>query len=180
MRAPAGSYRLGPGDATLTVRTGTAGPMARAGHSLTIAVADWSAQLELSEDPAASSLSLTADSASLQVVDGHGGPKPLTDGDKPKIEATINDRILKRSRIEFRSSAVREEGDGSLWIEGELTLLGASGPAAFSLAIDDDRHLSGAATIAQTAFGIEPYSAMMGALRVSDEVTIEVDGRLPA
>ena len=37
--------------------------------------------------------------------------------------------------------------------------------------------MSGSATVAQTAFGMKPYSALFGALKVADEVEIEIDAK---
>jgi polyisoprenoid-binding protein YceI len=179
MPSPSGSFQIGPDTATLTVRTGTAGAMAKAGHSLVIEVGAWSAQLELADDPAAGSVSLDADSTSLTVISGSGGPKPLSDADKAKIAGIINDKVLRGSRITFTSTGV-EPSEGSTWrIRGDLTLLGATGPVEFALTIGDDGRFSATTEIAQTAFGMEPYSAMMGALKVKDELVIGVDGHLP-
>ncbi len=180
MSSHSGSYTLGPDNATLTVRTGTAGAMAKAGHNLEIRVGAWSAQLTLGDDPAAMSLSLEVDSSSLSVISGAGGPKTLSDDDKVKIKKTIDDKMFKGREISFRSSGAHEDGAGGLHVHGELNLLGRTGPAEFSLKIDDDGHLSAVTEVAQTAFGIEPYSAMLGALKVKDEVEIAVDGVLPA
>jgi polyisoprenoid-binding protein YceI len=174
-----GTYTLGPADATLTVRTGTAGPMAKAAHNLELWVTSWSAELVVGEELSRTTLSLEADSRSLRVIGGHGGPKPLTDADKPRVEANIDNKVLKGGEISFRSTAVGGDGD-RLAVEGELSLLGSTGPASFTLTVGEDGHISASTTVTQTAFGIEPYSAMMGALRVSDEVGIEIDGRLPA
>jgi polyisoprenoid-binding protein YceI len=178
MSSHSGSYRLGPDNATLTVKTGTAGAMARAGHNLEIRVTAWSAQLDLGDDATATSLTLEVDSSSLRVIAGSGGPKPLSDDDKPRIQQTITDKIFKGGEISFRSTGADDAG-GGLHIHGELNLLGTTGPADFTLAIDDGGHFSAATEVTQTAFGIQPYSAMMGALKVKDEVAIVVDGALP-
>lgn len=179
MSSHSGTYTLGPDNATLTVRTGTDGVMAKAGHSLEIRVAAWSAQLELGEDPAATTLSLEVDSHSLSVIDGVGGPKALTDEDKVKIAQRIDEKIFRGREIRFRSTGAHADGSSSVHVHGELNLLGATGPAQFTLGIDADGHLSAVTKVAQTAFGIEPYSAMMGALKLADEVEISVDGTLP-
>ncbi len=179
MSSPSGSYTLGPDNATLTVRTGTAGAMAKAGHNLEIRVGAWSAQLELGDDPTAMALSLEVDSSSLSVLSGHGGPKALSDDDKVKIKKTIDDKMFKGREISFRSSGAHADGAGDLHVHGELNLLGTTGPAEFTLKIAENGQLSAVTEVAQTAFGIEPYSTMLGALKVRDEVEIAVDGRLP-
>jgi polyisoprenoid-binding protein YceI len=179
MTPPPGSYTLGPDNATLMIKTGTAGVMAKAGHSLDIRVAAWSAQIELGEDLAAIELSLQVDSHSLNTIDGTGGPKALTDEDKVKIDQRIDEKIFQGREISFRSTGAHADGSGSVHVHGELNLLGTTGPADFTLTIDEGGHLTAATEVAQTAFGIEPYSAMMGALKLADEVEISFNGTLP-
>jgi hypothetical protein len=180
MAFPSGSYRLGPEDATLLIKTGRTGPMAKMGHDLDIRVNAWSAQLELAEEPSASALTLEVDSSSLQVLGAADAPDALGDGDKSKIAATINERIFKGRPISFRSNRVEApRDDGTLRVFGQLDLLGTPGPIAFTLTVDANGHLSGAASVVQTAFDLKPHSAMKGALRLTDEVRVEVDGRLP-
>ncbi len=100
---PAGSYTLGPEHATLTVRTGKGGAAAKAGHNLTIEVTSWSAAFEVADDPARSSLTLSADARSLRVVDGTGGIQALGEDDKVGITKTIDEDVLKGGSIQFRS-----------------------------------------------------------------------------
>ena len=56
----------------------------------------------------------------------------LGDDDKESIEETIDDEVLKRQAIEFRSTAVQTDG-GRLRVQGDLTLAGKTGPIAFEL-----------------------------------------------
>ena len=100
--AVAGRYALGPDDATLTVATGKGGAAARAAHNLTILVQRWEASLHLADDPAATTMSLTADARSLRVLDGTGGMTALGDDDKAGITQTINDEVLKGTAIAKR------------------------------------------------------------------------------
>jgi hypothetical protein len=173
-----GTYTLGPSDATLTVRTGKAGAASRAGHNLRIEVGDWSATLTIADDPAGSSLELTADSRSLRVLEGTGGIQGLTEDDKASIGKTINDEVLKGGAISFRSSHVERTAAG-LRVQGELELFGGRRPAAFELAIDDGR-LIGEAVISHADYGTKPYSALFGTLKVADQVRVTVDGHLAA
>ncbi len=176
----AGSYTLGPEQATLTVRTGKGGAAAKAGHNLLIEVTSWSAALELAGDPARSSLTLSADARSLQVRDGSGGIQALGEDDKAGITKTIDEEVLKGGTIEFRSSSVTPSADGgTLTVSGELELLGRGAPQSFELQVDDGGHITGTATLKQTDHGIKPYSALFGTLKVLDEVVITVDGTLP-
>jgi hypothetical protein len=168
--------RFGPDNARLTVRTGRKGAASKAGHDLLIEVGSWEATLDLESPPA---LTLTADSRSLRVLEGTGGVKALDEGDKTNIAKTINDEVLKGCAIEFRSSQVNRRPDGGLSVQGELELGGRRAPAAFELSNDNGR-LTGTATVKQTDFGIKPYTALFGALKVADEVQITVEAQASA
>jgi hypothetical protein len=165
-----GTHRLGPENGTLTVRTGRTGAVAKAGHDLLLEVTAWSATLE------GGAVELTADGGSLKVREGTGGMQALDDGDVANIETTIDDEVLKRDRISFRSTRVTDTAEG-LRVEGELTLLGTTRPLAFDVTVADDR-LSAVAVVKQTDFGMKPYSALFGALKVADEVKVALDARL--
>jgi len=173
---PAGTYTLGPEHGVLSVRTGRTGAAAKAGHDLLIHVTAWQATLEVGEK---TSLVLDADSTSLRVREGTGGMQALGDDDRASIQETIDDEILKRQAIAFRSTAVETADGDRMSVRGELTLAGATAPIAFDLGVDDQGALSGSAVVKQTDWGITPYSALFGALKVADEVEVAVDARLP-
>jgi len=170
--------KLGPEDGTLTVRTGRKGAASKAGHDLRIEVTAWQATLEFGDSP---SMTLTADSRSFKVREGTGGVKSLDDDDKANIEQTIDDEVLRGGTIEFRSRRVEPGAGGdALRVEGDLDLLGTRRPVAFDLAAAGDGRLTGRATLKQTDWGMKPYSALFGTLKVADEVEVAVDARLPA
>jgi polyisoprenoid-binding protein YceI len=173
-----GTYRLGPDDGTLSVRTGRAGAAAKAGHDLLIEVAAWEATLRLGDDPAETSMELDADARSLRVREGTGGIQSLGDDDVANIHSTIDDEILKGEAIAFRSTQVTG-ADGRLAVQGELTLAGTTRPLGFDLAVGDDGRLTGVALVKQTDWGMKPYSTLFGALKVADEVRVEIDAALP-
>ena len=95
------------------------------------------------------------------------------------LEKTIDDEVLEGSGIAFRSRRVALGPNGTLRVEGELDLAGATRPVAFDLTAGDDGRLYGSARIKQTDWGIKPYSALFGTLKVVDEVGVEIDGTLP-
>jgi hypothetical protein len=170
------SQRFGPGNARLTIRTGRSGAAAKAGHDLLIEVTSWAATLDFDADPA---LTLEADSRSLRVLQGTGGAKPLSDGDKANIAKTIDGEVLKGCGIAFRSTGLDRSPDGRSWrVRGELELGRTARRAEFDLAVDAENRLTGTATVKQTDFGIKPYRALLGALRVADDVRVEIDAKL--
>ncbi len=172
----AGTQTVGPADAKLLVQTRKAGAAAIAGHNLLMEVTAWTATLTLGDEPA---LELTADPRSFKVLEGSGGIQSLGDDDKTNIEQTIDDEVLKGGTLEFRSSGI-EQVDGRLHVKGELNLLGTSRPLTFEITIGDDGRLAGEATIKQSDWGIKPYSALFGTLKVADELKVAIDGRLTA
>lgn len=170
-----GAHRLGPDNATLRVKTGRHGAASAAGHDLDIEVTSWEATLDIGDS---ASLELTADATSLQVVEGKGGMKALDDGDKADIRKSIDKDILKKKAIHFRSTDVSESG-GGLSVKGDLELVGKTGQVAFDLGVAGDGTLTGSTTLKQTDFGMKPYSALFGALKVNDEVEVVVEGKVP-
>ena len=177
MSFQAGRYRFGPDNATLAVRTERAGAAAKAGHDLVIHVTAWEATLVIGDDPAGTTMELTADATSLRVQEGTGGMKALGDDDVASIHQTIDDEVLRRQDIGFRSTSVQADGD-TLRAQGDLTIVGNTQPVAFDLVRGDGGELSGTAVVTQTAFGMKPYSALFGALKVKDEVQVVLDGHL--
>ena len=175
----AGRYRFGPDNATLAVRTERAGAAAKAGHDLVIHVTAWEATLVIGDDPAGTTMELTADATSLRVQEGTGGMKALGDDDVASIHQTIDDEVLRRQDIGFRSTSVQADGD-TLRAQGDLTIVGNTQPVAFDLVRGDGGELSGTAVVTQTAFGMKPYSALFGALKVKDEVQVVLEGHLEA
>jgi polyisoprenoid-binding protein YceI len=176
----AGTYRLGPENGTLSVRTGRTGAAAKAGHDLVMDVTAWEATLEAADDPADTRVELSADAGSLRVREGRGGMQALGEDDKANIEQTIDDEVLKRQDIAFRSTRVRAVAGGSrLDVRGELELLGTTRPVAIDLAVAGDGTLSAVAIVRQTDWGMKPYSALFGALKVADEVVVWIKAALP-
>lgn len=189
----AGTYDLGPANGQLIVKTGRTGLGRRAGHDLTIEVTQWEATATVDPaDPAASSVTVTVDVGSFAVREGTGGVKPLTDGDRAEIKRTLQREILHPDRhpsITFQSTRVTGTA-AEFEIEGELTILDQTRPvtvrgsahAGTGTGADGaagDR-LTGGATVVQSQFGIKPYSAFFGALKLADEVEIAFELGVPS
>jgi polyisoprenoid-binding protein YceI len=177
MALPPGTYTLGPDQGTLSVRTGRTGAAAMAGHNLLLHVTAWQATLAVAAEAAASTLELTVDPSSLRVIEGSGGVQALDDDNKAEIQQTIDDDVLKKQPIAFRSTSARD-ADGGLHVDGELTLRGTTAPIAFDVVLADGR-LTGTATVKQTDWKMKPYSTLFGALKVVDEVEVAVDAAFP-
>ena len=172
-----GTYTLGPANGELLVRTGRTGAAAKAGHDLTIEVSSWHATLEVGREAEQSSLTLEADGGSLVVREGKGGISALGDDDKQGIRDTIDQEVLKRTRVSFHSTAVQSAA-GGLAIQGELELMGRRAPLQFDLTDGDAGVITASAVVKQSDWGMKPYSALFGTLKVADAVEVTFAGRL--
>ena len=148
MAIEAGTYKLGPRNATLRVKTGRSGAAAKAGHNLEIEVGSWEATLEVGDS---SSLELTADATSLSVVRGEGGAQKLGDDDKADIMKSIDKDVLKKQAIVFSSKDV-EVSDSALKVSGDLSIVGRTESVRFDVSVgdDDDGKLTGGTTVKQS------------------------------
>jgi polyisoprenoid-binding protein YceI len=169
------TYRLGPDDGTLSVRTQRTGAAAMAGHNLLIHVTAWEATIALGDD---TSVAVDADGSSLRVQEGSGGMQALQDDDKENIRQTIDDEVLHGQTVAFRSTEVKPGGAG-LRVDGELTLNGETRPLGFDLALTADGRLEASAVVKQSDWGMKPYSGLFGALKVVDDVEVAIEATLP-
>lgn len=169
MSIPEGTHTVGPSNGSLKVKTGKEGAAAKMGHNLTLVVNSWEATVEGGDSP---SIKLTADPSSVEVESGEGGAKPLGDKDKKDIKKTIDGKVLGSSQITFTSSEVTDSE-----AKGDLSIAGSSSDVTVPISVSGDK-ISGSTTLNQKDFGIKPFSTMMGALKVTDQVTVEFEGTL--
>lgn len=172
-----GEYSLGPPSGRLRLKTGRSGLGRKVGHDLTIEVTRWSATATVDPDePANSAVTAEIEVGSFEVIEGTGGVKALTSADRAEIVTVIRDKVLHtRSHplITFRSTSVAGASE-SFTVEGDLTIRGVTRPVTVHGRLSGDR-LIGNATVVQSNWGIKPYSALFGQLRVADPVEIEFD-----
>src|SRR5690606_644491 len=106
-----GTHELGPDDGRQLVRTGRRGLGRRAGHDLTIEATRWTATAEVREPLDASSVEVSVDVDGLEVREGTGGVKPLTDGDRAEIKKNLLAVLDARRhpRITFTSTRISDD-----------------------------------------------------------------------
>lgn len=176
-----GLYRLGPESGRLVVRTARTGLGAKAGHDLTLEATRWHGQVTVdTAEPANSEVTLAVDVASFEVREGTGGVKPLTDSDRRDIQRNIRDKILHTDRhpsITFESTRVAGAAD-EFTVDGQLTITGTTRPVTAHGSVGADGRVHGTASVVQSQWGIKPYTAFLGALKLKDEVEIELDATL--
>ena len=153
-----------------TFKDGLLSPIA---HDLEIAIervrVDWSEQ----------SVTASFDATSLRVlhalVSGRPAANALSPQDRRKIEQNIANDVLHTRRFpeaRFQSSAVTGNDDGYL-VRGTLTLVGRAHELSAQVRRKDGR-LTTELTIDQRDWGITPYSAMFGTLKLKPELLIRV------
>ncbi|MGH8828267.1 MAG: YceI family protein [Jiangellaceae bacterium] len=176
-----GHYRVGSQAGRLLVKTRRTGLGAKAGHDLTIEATVWDGSVIVSfSEPAKSSVRVEVDVDSLEVREGTGGVKPLTDADRADIKRTIREKILRTAQhpmIEFRSTRIGGSQE-SFDADGDLTITGVARPVTVRGSVGDNGRIRGRATVVQTQWGIKPYSAFLGTLKLADEVAVEIDAML--
>jgi polyisoprenoid-binding protein YceI len=182
MGVPDGTYSLGPEAGRLLIKTSRTGLGAKAGHDLTLEVTRWRGNVTVdTARPAGSSVAIEVEVESIEVRTGTGGVKPLTDADRAEIGKTLREKILQTSRyptIIFQSTLAGGNPE-AFWVEGDLTITGTTQPVTVHGQLADGR-THGSATVTQSTWGIKPYSAFFGALKLRDEVEVEFDLALAA
>jgi polyisoprenoid-binding protein YceI len=173
----AGRHRLGPDQGRILLRTFRDGLAAQAGHDLTIEVTRWSGELGVNDDLSPAGLEVRIDLGALAVREGRGGVKPLTDRDRREIAVTAR-KVLgagQHPEAVFAADGFQPAADGGGEISGTLTLRGQSRPLRLQVkqAGTDRYHAEG--QVVQSDYGIKPYTAFLGALRVRDTVDVVVD-----
>lgn len=176
------SLSIGPSSARLRVHTGVEGKAARMGHDLVLALDDWAATVEV-DGGVPQSAHLTAEVASLRVESGTGGAKPLSDKDRATIRKNALGamRADRHPQVVFTSTAVEVVPAGYA-LSGTLSIGGTERPTVVQVQVtqgDGDLTLTARVPVRQTDHRVEPYSAMLGALRLRDEVEIAFDATVP-
>lgn len=169
--------RFGSETARCRVFTFKEGVLSRIAHDLKLEVTQFEIEV------AASQVRAVFAADSLRVVnamkDGVEAPTLLSPRDRLKIEQTIRDTVLQSTRfnaVQFRSDPLAS-ATAPFEINGQLTLCGVT--QRLTLRVEQRGELLCANTLLhQPKFGIAPYSAMMGSLRVKPDVRVEV--ALPA
>jgi polyisoprenoid-binding protein YceI len=168
-------WSLDGSNGDLLLCTGVAGPAAAVGHRLTLAMRNWHVTTRWNGAQLVGA-ALIVEVGSLDVVRGEGGVTPLSGPEKILVRRNaLRSLDAKRhTRITFEANAIDETGDGYR-LTGTLTILATSREQAVVVRTDDQGTnwwLSSETTVRQSDFGIKPYSQMLGALKVADDVVV--------
>jgi polyisoprenoid-binding protein YceI len=173
----AGRHQFGPDRGRIVLRTFRDGLAAQAGHDLTIEATRWSGDLRVNDDLSPASLEVSIDLGALVVRDGTGGVKPLTDRDRREIAVNAR-RVLgtdQHPEAVFTADSFRAGTDGGGEITGAFTLRGRERPLRLQVKQTGADRYHAETQIVQSDYGIKPYTAFLGALRVRDAVDVVVE-----
>lgn len=174
-------YRLIAGESTFTVQAFAEGLFSAFGHDPLIAIRNFSGQLQFVPVTFESaSLRLSIDANSLAVAG------EVKEKDRLDIERTMREQVLevqKHPEIVFSSTNISTnrigEGRYRARIIGDLTLHGVTQKnlwiSAETNVTGDSLRTRGEFSLKQTDFGIKPFSAVGGTIKLKNELKFVFD-----
>jgi len=170
--------RIGQDTGSIEVFTFREGALSALGHDLRLRVSRFDIDL------LADSVRARLEASSLRVVGAMRGGNPadgtLSDRDKADIERNCARDVLEAQKFPeatFVSSEVKKIEAG--WtVRGTLTIHGVAHEGTFHVQRKDRRAIA-RLDVDMRSFGMKPYSAMLGALRVKPQVLVVVETPAP-
>ncbi len=163
--------------AELLVFTFKEGLLAPLAHDLKLRADSFELTVEPSRD--SFDIRLEVDPRSLRVFcavkDGQDTPDALTNADRQKIDQTIVDTVLEVDsypELNFVAAAVTSEKSGYL-VQGALFLHGIERQIETAVKPDGADWVA-ELTLQQSDYGITPYSAMLGSLKIRGDLVVKI------
>jgi polyisoprenoid-binding protein YceI len=175
------TYRLLAEHSKYTVQAFAEGLFSAFGHDPVIYIRDFAGEVQFESGTFANaSLKITVDPNSLAVGD------EVKEKDRLEIERTMREEVLETSKfneIVFQSGNISvarlAQGRCRVRIIGDLTLHGATQKnlwiSAEATVSDDSLRAQGEFSLKQTDFGIKPYSAAGGTIKLKNELKFSFD-----
>jgi len=175
-------------ESLLTILAFRAGTLAKVGHNHVIASHDVSGTFYVPDEVARSTFELhipvaqlAIDEADLRVKEGPEFPKDVPDSAKQGTrrnmlsEALLNgaefaDIVLASQHIEVVTPGAKVRADVQITVRGQTHTV--SVPVTYSMS-NGELTASGELPLKQTDLGLTPFTAMLGALAVQDEMRVK-------
>lgn len=151
------------------------GLLARLAHDLRLRVDE----LRITVDPVARTVQATVATGSVHVVcfrrHGRDVPDAIGAFERRQIEGNVQKDVLDSARYPEARFVSTETSPGadSFSVRGTLSLHGHSRPILAAVQRQGDRYVA-TVELRPSEFGIKPYSAALGALKVKDLVQVVV------
>lgn len=173
-------YRIDTRKSQLFVQAEAGGVLGAFAHDHKFQVRTFSGTVNApSKGLSSGSIDLTIAADSLALLDKE------SDGDRKEIEGNMKEKVLETARfprIVFRSVGVTVESStdavSQLKVVGDFGLHGVGHRITLPVAVvvkGDSVRATGSLKFRQTDYGITPYTAAVGTIRVKDEVTVSFD-----
>ena len=173
-------YVLDKGASRFTLRAFAGGMLSAMGHNPTIAIRDFSGEVEFNPaEPQKGTLHLQIRADSLEVTDD------IKSADRKEMESTMKQQVLQSAQfpdITFDATvaSANQLGEGRFHVSlnGMLSLRGATGRAPVTAQVTllgDMLRASGEFSLLQTDYGIPLVSVAGGALKLKDELKFTFD-----
>jgi len=151
------------------------GLLSAVAHDLKIRVGQFLIEMDENSD----AITASFDASSLRVVcamhEGSEQEGTPAEKDRLKIEETIVQDVLhpkQHPQIRFSSASVEQNGE-RYRVSGTLHLHGRERPLLVEVRPRGEHYVA-EAHIHQPDFGIRPYSAMLGTLKIKPDVTVRI------
>jgi len=175
-------YRVDPQQSRVFIRTGRGGPMKAAGHDHVIASADIEGLVLVSNNPGESRADLRLPLQQLIVDDPAYREQFELEPDLPEsaIEGTtrnMQDKVLESNLFPWATASVRmlsmreDQAELGVTVNVHGTSLDYTVPADIDIG-SGTLSVSGSMTVQHSDFGLTPFSAAGGLLRVAEDIEI--------
>ena len=178
-------YDLDSAVSEIEIRVYRDGPLAAMGHNHVIMARQVRGQLWLADDPTGSRGEMSFAAQNLEVdpperrsIAGEDFPGEL---DQDAIEGTrtnmLGERVLNAESFpELRLTLTGAKGDWQdLRVDAQVQIRGGNQPLVFPAALQRDGcslRITGSTQVTHSELGLEPFSVMMGALAVREEIDL--------
>ncbi|MDH4107181.1 MAG: YceI family protein [Gammaproteobacteria bacterium] len=180
-------YRVDPANSLLQVVAGRAGALARMGHDHLVASRDMQGYVMLSRDGLRVEADIlvpldrmTVDEPELRAAAGFDAEVPASarEGTRTNMLLSLESADYPWAMLAVDTSlpdGIAGAADASIRVTVSLHGVNRELDVPVLVVLDESRiDVESQFTIRQTDFGIEPYSALGGALRVQDELSVSV------
>lgn len=172
------TYKIVAAESSLWVYVAKGGLFSALAHNHEIGVQSFSGSVTVPDNPGGAALTLDIEAKSLTVLD-----KKVSEEDRTKIFNSMHNEVLesaKHPHIAFKSVSVSDikpagEKAYNFTVNGDLSLHGVTKRIAVPVTATitpQQLKATGKYTLKQTEFGIKPYSAAGGAVKVKDDVVV--------
>lgn len=156
------------------------GLLSAVAHDLKLRVGNFTLDVDVDSEPP--HILAKFQVSSIEVLhamkEGQPAPNALSPADRQKIQETMLKEVLEAKRfpeVLFESRTVARMADGYR-VNGSLTLKGVSRPVVAAIVEKPEGWVT-EVTLHQPDFGIKPYQAMLGTLRVKPELRVRIETR---